>query len=249
MSVTLDFQTNAYRINDDAEQARVDEFMRTHVGRYVLPKKLDAAKSKGAVSVSVPTPAAVRLLARVGEHVAAVGAEEDAPAFPVALEAEAGAIADLIDWDGEGMAILSREQYTAALAQAARIGYAAPRPVKRRTVKATTPAETVAQAVAGGKANVSLPVGDVSRMLDMIDAERAALAARYTDADRVVEFEHGGRRYTIEVPPSTTVERRVDLQRELIDQVNLYRVAGYQTSGMIGTMFRWTRTQAQEVAA
>lgn len=150
--------------------ARIDEFMRTHVSRYVLPGKLAAAQIKGAATVSVPTADMARLLARVGEHIAPVS-EPDAPTIPAKLEALPTELADLMQWDENGEAIVSREQVEALIAQVARIAYETPRAVKRRKPAATV-TETVAAALAADKRNVTIPTAELARMLDTVEAER-----------------------------------------------------------------------------
>lgn len=148
----------------------LEEFMRGHVSRYVLPTKLDAAQAKGAKSVSVPTADMTRLLARVGEHLAPATAE-DVPSMPDKLAQIPTELVDLMEWDADGQAIVSREQIHALIAQAAREAYALPRATARRKAAASV-TETVAAAIATGKRAVSVPVGDLARMLDTVQAQR-----------------------------------------------------------------------------
>lgn len=164
----------------EAEQAehaeRIEEFMRTHVGRYVLPGKLEAAERKGAPTVSVPTPDMARLLARVGEHIAPVAEAEEAPSLPVQVQFDVLDIVDMIDWEPDGEAILSREQVAALALQVARIAHKAPRArVTRKPAGSIT--ETVGAAIAAGKRTVTVPTAELSRMLDTVAAERARKSA------------------------------------------------------------------------
>lgn len=227
-----------------AESERIEGFMREHVSRYVLPGKLAAAQRKGATTVSVPTADMVRLLARVGFTLSAPQAE-DAPEYPAALTEAATGIVALMEWDAEGFAILSREQIAAALEQAARIGFATPRPVKRRTAPATLP-EVVAKASTEGKRNVTVPTADLARMLDEVEEEKERTRPHYAPADYVVEVERNGKRWKIEVPPQIGAERREQLAQDLRNQASLGRI--YGNAGIVGGMFRFEAI-SQEVAA
>jgi hypothetical protein len=166
-----------FEVITEAEQAEraelIEEFMRTHVSRYVLPGKLAAAERKGAAAVSVPVADMVRLLTRVGEHIAPVTEAPDAPTLPNAVQFAALDLVDMMDWEPNGEAILSREQVAALALQVARIAHAAPR--ARVTRKpAGTVTETVAAAVAAGKKLVSVPTADLARMLETVAARRCA---------------------------------------------------------------------------
>lgn len=47
-------------------RAREDEFVRTHVSKYVIPDKIRAARRRRAKTVSVPVADLERLLAKAG---------------------------------------------------------------------------------------------------------------------------------------------------------------------------------------
>ncbi len=162
---------------------RIEEFMRTHVGRYVLPKKLAGAEKAGRASVTVPASDMTRLLARVGAPPALAIVPEPAPAAPepINLERVPAELVSLFDWEPDGVAILERGQVEALIARGIRMALdsaaAKPAPRKRTTapkVPATVP-QMVADAVAAGKATVSVPTAELARMLAQVDAERAAL--------------------------------------------------------------------------
>lgn len=154
----------------DEEQTRIDEFIRTHVGRYVLPGKLAGAIKKDSKMVLVPVSDTVRLLARVGEHIVPVEAPT-APSLPAKLETLPAELADMFDWEPDGEAILNREQVEALIAQVARIAYATPRQVVRKKPTATI-TETIAAAIAADKRTVSIPTYDLKRMLEEVEAQR-----------------------------------------------------------------------------
>lgn len=169
-----------YEVITEAERAEraeaIEEFMRTHVSKYVLPGKLEKAQEKGAATVSVPTADMVRLLARVGEHIAPVTEQAEAPDLPNSVQFQALDLVDMMDWEPNGEAILSREQVAALALQVARIAYKAPR--ARVTRKpAGTVTETVAAAVTAAKRLVTVPTADLARMLDTVAAQRAQKAA------------------------------------------------------------------------
>lgn len=161
------------RIIQSEESAAAEaEFVRTHVSRYILPTKLAAAESKGAAKVTVPTADMARLLARLGEHVAAAQTPEVGPLIPPALQALPVELAEFFDWDG-GEAIVSRAQVEALIGQVVRIAFTAPRPPVRRVAVLTVP-DMVSAALAAGKASVSVPTDQLRAMLDTVDAEREA---------------------------------------------------------------------------
>lgn len=231
---------------DPQDQIRIGEFMRVHVSRYVLPGKLADAQRKGAATVSVPTADMSRLLAHVGFTLAPV-ATDNTPEFPAALESAAAELVGMLEWDAEGFAILTREQVEALAAQAARIGFTTPRPVKRRTPTATLP-EKVAQAQAEHKRNVSVPTDDLARMLEQVEQEKEARRPHYAPADYVVEVEHQGKHWRIEVPPQMSAERRAKLADELHNHIGNGRI--YGSTGIVGGMFRFEAiAESQEVAA
>lgn len=151
---------------------RIEEFMRTHVSRYVLPGKLDAAQRKGAPTVSVPVTDAVRLLRRVGEHAAPVSAPQP-PELPETLTALPTELADSIDWEpASGWGLVHRGDVEALISRAVNIAYHTPRATVRRKPAATV-TETVAAALTAGKRSVTIPTEVLAGMLDQVAAERA----------------------------------------------------------------------------